>query len=113
PVKLRTIVQALDDKTHTQEVRLSFESAKPLPGTFGILTWQDSKPYLPAEFISQRNNSLGLFVNKNNKAHFMPIPNALEGQPIPLTSVIKENIIIEGRHSLEDGVALLLTNNKG
>lgn len=113
PVKLASKVQSLDLNTHTQEVRFEFKSQKPLPGTLGTIVWEDARAHIPAEYISQRGHQLGLFISERNKAKFVPIKDAAEGRPVLLPDHIAGQIVIEGRHQLNDGYELLLNTEKG
>lgn len=113
PVRIRAQVAGLDDKVHTQEVRLTFTKAKPLPGELGTLEWVDSRPHIPAKLLSRRNDQLGIFLNKEATATFVVIPQAREGSPAQLPSHLQGQIILEGRHQLIDGQSLTDTNTQG
>lgn len=113
PVKIRAQVESLDDRTHTQEVRLVFTKNKPLPGSLGTLQWKDVRPHIPAALLSKRNNQLGIFINNEDKAIFLPLNQAKEGSPVALPPSLTGNIIVDGRHQLEDGSPLSVTDVEG
>jgi len=110
PLNLRSIVQVKDSRTRTQVVRFEFTKEKPLPGTAGRLFWQAQKPAIPAEFIRQVNGDLGVFAIENNKAKFIKLPDAIEGQPATLNTDIPHEIILEGRYIVKDGSLLQVQN---
>jgi RND family efflux transporter MFP subunit len=103
-VKLRTEISAYDNKNRTQEARLIFINKRPLSGSAGRLTWQDAKPYLPANLLVQHNNDYGIYLLQNDEVEFLPIKAAREGKPFEIPQNINSNIIIDGRHSVTPGV---------
>ncbi len=108
---LRTITPVLDTRARTQEARLRFTSKKPLPGTTGQLVWSPQQASLPADLISQRNGKLGVFIQTDNKAHFMELPQAKTGQPVTISKLEPDTLIItKGRYRLRDGNAISRTN---
>lgn len=107
PIKVRQLVQALNENDHTQEIRFTFTEKTPLPGTLGKVTWQDPWPHLPSELLLQRGQHYGLFIKNHDQAQFIPIEGAREGQPIPLPHGFKQEVIVQGRQQLEDGFDLL------
>ncbi|NOX75058.1 MAG: efflux RND transporter periplasmic adaptor subunit [Gammaproteobacteria bacterium] len=106
PVTLRRITPALDTRARTQEARLRFTGKLPLPGVTGELRWSRSKPSLPAEFISQRADRLGVFVWEKNQARFVTLNHAETGRPVVLTLPLGTAIITDGRYRLRDGDAV-------
>lgn len=112
-LELRSITPAIDSVRRTQEVRLRFTEAAPLPGSFGELVWLHPQPALPAEYLSQRKGSLGLLYT-NQQANktlvaFQVLADAKEGQPYPLDYSAYDNlsestsIIVDGRFGLSIG----------
>ena len=104
---LRIITPVLDTQARTQEVRLRFADNtpynRPLPGSTGKLVWSPMQASLPATFISQRDDKLGVFIQAGNKAHFVELPHAKTGQPA-VTELEPDTLIItEGRYRLRDG----------
>ena len=112
PVKLRAIVQNQDTQSRTQLIRLSFLDELPLPGAAGRLLWTANFPAIPAEYIRQVGYMLGIFVAKGNHAKFIPLPNAIEGQPVIIEEVPSYDIIVDGRYSISDGSLINIQNLK-
>jgi hypothetical protein len=56
--------------------------------------------------VSRRNGGLGIFVNNNGVANFMPLPGAQEGRPVAVQLPLDTQIITLGRERLQDGDAL-------
>jgi len=109
PLTLRSVTPAVDSLRRTQEVRLLFSQALPLPGSFGELVWTHPLPALPADYLSLRQGKLGiLYANQgedksgegNSKAKFAVLAEAKEGQPYPLTY---NNVLNESTLILTDG----------
>ncbi len=106
---LSRLVPIIKSSGRNQEARLTFKSMRALPGTTGRLVWQAYEPYIAADIPVQRNKVLGLFLAKQGKAHFHPLPEALEGQPALVQLPAQTKLIIEGRHSLNDGDNIRVT----
>ncbi len=108
---LRTITPVMDTRARTREARLRFTDKKPLPGAAGRLIWSPQQASLPADLISQRDGKLGVFIQADNKARFMELPQAKTGQPTIISRLKPETLIItKGRYRLRDGDAISRTN---
>ena len=104
PVQWRTLVARQDSQTRTQEVRLTLSGAeKPLPGAAGRLRWVTPHPHIPPWLLSRRDGVLGIFFAEGEKAHFYPLPQAVEGEPTPVEGVALGTVILSGRQQLNDG----------
>ncbi len=103
PLTLRVITPTINTQSRNREIRLTFASESALPGTAGRLTWQATEPHLPANLLMRRDGQLGVFIVNDRKAHFKPLPGALEGHPAIISLPLESMIIVQGRHSLEDG----------
>ncbi len=102
PVKLRTVIPAINTETRNREVRLLFKNGSALPGAAGKLLWRDSRAHIPGEFLVNRNGELGVFSIKDNVAHFISIPSAQAGRASPTTLPIDTPLVIEGHFSLKE-----------
>ncbi len=100
---LRVISPTVKTQSRNREIRLTFASDTALPGTAGRLSWQATEPHLPATLLMRRNGQLGVFIANDQKAHFKPLPNALEGHPAIISLPLNSMIIIQGQHRLQDG----------
>ncbi len=110
PVKLRTVIHAINTETRNREVRLLFENKPALPGAAGKLLWRDKRAHIPGEFIVRRNGELGVFSIKNNMAHFISIPHAQAGRASPTTLPVETPLVIEGQFSLKENDDVSVTN---
>lgn len=73
-------------------------------GTSGELILTESQPYLPAEYIVSRSGQLGVFLIHEDKPTFVPLANAQEGRPYPLTEELKAaKIVTQGQQWLQAG----------
>ena len=107
PVQLRSVLPIVDMRKRTQEVRLTFSSAKALVGTSGELVWKNKQAHVPAEMLVQRNGQLGIFiVNGKNLAKFVAIDDAAEGRPALVDFSMSTKIVTKGRFRLQDGDAV-------
>jgi len=106
PVSVRTILPIVDEMTQSREARLRFTAPPPAVGSVGRLVWTVSKSALPANFLSQRDEQLGVLVVNGNQAQFVPIADAREGRPAVVGLDPATLIITEGRHALQDGDAI-------
>ena len=110
PVKLRTVIPAINTETRNREVRLLFEGETALPGAAGKLLWRDTRAHIPGEFLVRRNGELGVFSIKDNVAHFISIPSAQAGRASPTTLPIDTPLVIEGHFSLKEADSVSVTN---
>jgi len=107
PLRLRTITPAFDPVSRTREARLLFTGEAALPGSAGELVWRSTRPELPAELLSRRKGSLGVFVvdtqDGATRARFVPLPGAEEGRPAAVSLPARTLVITLGRFRLQDG----------
>ncbi|WP_428608596.1 efflux RND transporter periplasmic adaptor subunit [Sedimenticola sp.] len=110
PVTLRRIVPVVESLGRNREVRLLFHDDRALPGSSGRLLWQSLQPYVPADLPVRRGDTLGLFTVVQGKAHFLPLPEALEGHPARVDLPSDTQLVIEGRQALVEGARIELAN---
>ena len=103
PVKLRAVVGVVEPLQRSRDARFTFVEKRPLSGQSGRLIWKGSQTVIPADFLMERNGSLGIFVAENGVAKFQKIPNALEGRPLRVDLPQNAWVITEGRYALNDG----------
>jgi len=104
PVELETVVPVFDYQSATAKVRLIFkQETQPWPGSEGRLKWTSTRSLLPAEYISRRENLLGVFHVIDNKAVFTALQDAIEGRPAIVDLPASAMIVLEGRHRLNHG----------
>ena len=110
PVKLRSIVQAIDAETRNREVRLIFNGSHALPGATGRLIWRDGRAHIPGDLLVRRNGKLGVFTVDGNVARFNSMPTAQAGRA-SVTSLGNDiNVVIEGHFSLKEAVPVNIVN---
>jgi len=102
-LSLRAIVSDVNTRARNRILRFDFNNKKALPGSPGRLKWQAAYPVLPAEYLVRRKNDMGVFVLENNRAHFVKLESASEGQSFPIKLPVMTPIIVDGRFSLKDG----------
>lgn len=108
-LKVRSVLQRVDETTRTQEVRLSLIDDAVIPaGLSGRVEWSSNKLQIPPEFILRNNANLGVMTAVNTiegtaKAKFIALTNAVEGQPV-LTDLPKDTLVIDkSRYRVTDG----------
>ncbi len=108
PLKVRTLVPAVDTQARAREVRLDFTGNASLPGVAGRILWRASAAHLPAGLIVRRDDQLGVFVADGKTAHFVALPGAREGQPAAAAPAAGKQVITTGRYGLQDGTPVRL-----
>jgi RND family efflux transporter MFP subunit len=100
-LRLIRLSPALSLSTRLREARLRFISKAALSGSSGRLIWDDPTPHLSAKIIVRRNGRLGVFIIKQDKPHFLVLPNAEEGRPVAVPNLAAEtHIVIQGQDAL-------------
>ncbi|MBI4989415.1 MAG: efflux RND transporter periplasmic adaptor subunit [Rhodocyclales bacterium] len=105
-VKLLRISPAISREARSVDVRLAFDGKPAAPGADGRILWRDPQPHLPAEFVSKRGATFGVFVLDGATARFLPLPGAQEGRPVAAAMLADKMVVIDGRHGLADGQAV-------
>lgn len=106
-VKLLRVSPALNPASRTREARFAFPATPPAPGSHGVLRWRDPRAFVPADYLVRRNGDLGVFVVREGRARFVPLPGAQEGRPALATPLGAETrLVTEGRFALQDGMAV-------
>lgn len=103
PVKLINLSSLIQNGTRTQKARFNFINQQAPIGSSGELVLIVSDGLLPSDLVVSRNGQLGIFTIANDKAVFVPLPNAQEGRPVATNLDINTRIIIGGRDRLQDG----------
>lgn len=107
PVKLLRLSPAVNPVARTREARYRFEHTLPLPGSQGVLRWQDPRAFLPADYVVWRDGQPGVFVVEKTTARFVPLPGAQEGRPVPADALAgTARVITDGRFALRHGMTV-------
>ena len=106
PLKLLRALPVVDPRTRTIEVRLGFTAEAAPPGASGRIHWRSASAYLPADLLVRRDSRLGVFLVNDSHARFHPLPEALEGRPARSDLPGDARIIVQGRHSLRNSMAV-------
>ncbi len=110
PLKPDFILPMLDNNTRNHIARLRFINEPAITGSVGKLTWQEADLSIPARFLVLRNKKLGIFIAENNRAKFISIKNAREGQPAMITLDDKTQIVNNGRFNINHGDVVEIIN---
>lgn len=100
PLKLRKVADVVDKTARTREVRLSFLGESAYPGQSGRLVWRRAQRYLPSGFLIRRNDEYGVFVVKDGRAVFVPVPDSQEGRAVRVNMESDALLIDMGRHTV-------------
>jgi membrane fusion protein, multidrug efflux system len=71
------------------------------PGLAGELRWASAMPHLPATWVQQRGGKLGVWLVREGKPVFQPLPQAELGRPVPVSLPGDTLLVDEGRFSLD------------
>lgn len=105
-LKMLRVSGAISREARSVEARFAFVAPPPPPGSEGRLVWRDSRPHLPAELLVRRAGRYGVFVLAAGKVHFEPVEGAQEGRPAAVDLPAATQIVVQGRHALQDGMAV-------
>jgi RND family efflux transporter MFP subunit len=103
PLRLRKILPIVDTEIRSVEARFEFVDRQAPPGAVGRLHWSDSSTHLPPNLLVTRNGKIGVFLNEDGMARFVEIDGAREGRFAKTDLDTNLSLILEGRHSLQDG----------
>lgn len=103
PVTIERLTPVIDPASRTQQVRLSFVGRGAPVGASGRLVWHGSDPGIPASLLVQRGDALGIFIARDGKAVFHPLPGAREGRPAMVDLPPDTPVVTDGRQRLRDG----------
>ncbi len=103
PLSLKALIPVINERTRTQQARLSFNTESAPAGAAGRLIWQGPANQLAADYLVRRKQRLGIFIARRNKAHFHVLMDAREGQPVSVDLPANSLIITEGRQRLQHG----------
>lgn len=112
PVKLRTVMPLLDSQSNNRNARFDFPGSKPLSGASGRIEWHENTQHIPANLVVERQGKLGIFIDQNDIAIFVPLENAQTGQDVATSLPADTDIIIDGRFGLQpdDGISVTQTH---
>ena len=102
-VRLRRLLPHIDERTRTQQARLSFIHESAPAGAAGRLVWRGSANELPADYLVRRDGRLGIFLVSDDQAQFHPLEQAREGQPVRVDLLPDLRLVTEGRQRLQQG----------
>jgi len=105
-LRVARTVAVIDPLTRTNEVRLTFIAERAPVGASGRLVWQHRHPGVPAGLVVRRDGRSGIFIARDGRAVFHPLPAAEEGRPAVVTLAGDTPVIVEGRQRLQDGDAI-------
>lgn len=112
-VTIRAVLQQVNPSARTQEVRFKLANKTILAiNLSGRLQWQDQTGQLSPEYIMRRNGSLGVMIIKDDKAHFHPLPHAIEGQPVQAFLSSSTQVIAKNRFRVTEGETVTIDNSE-
>ena len=97
-LKLRKVLPLVDSASLQQIVRLSIDQAAlPPSGSYGLVSFDTERHFIPARYVQKRNGVFGLFIVSNQRTEFITLPEAQEGQSVasklsPDTLVISSHL---------------------
>lgn len=110
PLNVAFILPVLDTTTRNHIARLNFVEQPAVTGSVGKVQWQDKQSSLPSSYLIFRNDKLGVLVAEENRARFIEINGAREGQPAITDLDSDTQIITKGRFNIRADDLLLIDN---
>ena len=110
PLKVKFVLPVLDTTTRNHIARLNFVEQPAITGSVGKVQWQDKQSSLPSSYLIFRNDKLGVLIAEENKARFIEIVGAREGQPATADLDSDAQIITKGRFNIHADDLLLIDN---
>ena len=103
PVTLRSVIPWVNPGTHQQKSRLVLQGKDfPPGGSRGLISFSTTQQFLPANLVQKRNQELGFFEFRQDKAIFHSLPVAQEGQAAAISLAPETMIITSPLQSLTD-----------
>lgn len=106
-LRLLRISPAVSLQSRSREARFAFTGQAAAPGLSGRVRWRDGQAHLPPVYLVSRNNQLGMFVVKDGRARFVPLPDAQEGRPAPAPFAADTLVVTAGHLELREGQAVI------
>ncbi|MCV6609223.1 MAG: efflux RND transporter periplasmic adaptor subunit [Amphritea sp.] len=103
PLQFRALVPYADQRSRTQQIRLSFTEESAIAGSSGRLVWQEAGGRLPVRYIVSREGKLGVMLYRDGTAEFMMLPDAIEGQAAKVDLPADTLVIVEGHYGAVSG----------
>ncbi|MBF0624658.1 MAG: efflux RND transporter periplasmic adaptor subunit [Magnetococcales bacterium] len=102
-LELRVLLDVVAEGARTREARFDFRGQTAPVGSAGRLEWTHPVAHLPPDLLVRRDAGLGVFLLRDGRAHFLPLPGSQEGRPAPLPGSLDpavERVILAGREGL-------------
>ena len=113
PLQVDVILPVLDTTTRNHIARLSFIDKQATTGSVGKVQWQDRNTSIPSSYIALRDSKLGVFIAENDRAKFIELKDATEGQPAKVNQDRVSlgddtQVITRGRFNVKHGDAIII-----
>lgn len=103
PVRLARLSDVVATDRRARRARFVFTADAPAPGRSGLVIWSSAQGQLPARMLSRRDGMLGVFLYRDGRAEFTPLPRAEEGRPVAVDLPVESLVIVQGQDRLQDG----------
>lgn len=110
PVRVLRVSPLISPGARQREVRLGFIESAPPPGSQGRVVWTDPRPVLPADYVVQRDNDLGVLLVDSEQGtgsiatvRWHALPQADAGRSIQVDLATDSLLIGEGRQRVQPG----------
>jgi len=103
PLRLLRLSPVVDPERRSRRARLAFTGPSAGAGRSGEIAWTVASGQLPANLLSRRDGRLGVFLHREGRAVFVPVPGAEEGRPAPVDLARDVEVIVLGQDRLQDG----------
>jgi RND family efflux transporter MFP subunit len=104
-VKFERSSGIVDTQSRNIEARFSFPHNKPAAGTAGRLHWLEPQPQIPASFIVNLNNELGIYIvdQQTGSIHFHALPDAVPNRAATIELAPETRVLTQSLGLVKSG----------
>ncbi len=103
PLRLLRLSPVVEAERRARLARFAFQGEAAAAGQSGQVAWRVAGGLLPANLLSRRDGRLGVFLLEDGQARFVPLPDAEEGRPVPVSLPPDSQVVVQGQDRLQDG----------
>lgn len=104
PLSLLSLLPQLEPQRHLYQVILRSEATPPPTGLQAVLHWQSQTQTLPANYVVNRQQQLGVMYLGDNTVQFKPLSKALPGRRVSVGELAPDTfIVVSGQQGLAAG----------
>lgn len=102
-LNLTRVAAVLSQTTGQQQALFTFAEQSALPGASGKLFWREPRKFIPAKYVQNKNNRLGVYIHKASSTSFIVLESAVPGRPALIDLPEDTQIVVSGYSDIELG----------